>query len=356
MEAIFQNFNELAGIVSGSVNVLSNFATDCWHAIPIHESALSILQASNRICGIVPAADPGILATGGSVVSIAFAAAITYSDIPEETLSIMRRWHGSIDDQFSNIDNLVTLIQSHSAWSSPPSFSEIVTNRTTLATLIQKCRSGSGSSNDRGQRSYLLKYTIGLCLTNVKLWAYTQYNSTSVNFTLYDLHSLGFLLPSEMGGRHSRSTPTDVVAEVKVTILSADVIKAVVDQASEDNAALTVHGWPTGVKMALIVILSADGQTEVYRQHTTRLHTEIKMPDGSHGKQFIIKAAFLKHVDDVPKFGPQPTFTMPYSTEDLNRILDHQHHEEFESHIREIENLRRQLEQLQSSVGKQSGS
>jgi hypothetical protein len=61
-------------------------------------------------------------------------------------------------------------------------------------------------------------------------------------------------------------------------------------------------------------------------------------------------------VDDVPKFGSQPTFTMPYSTGDQNSILDRQHHEEFESHIREIENLRRQLEQLQSSVGKQSGS
>jgi hypothetical protein len=55
MGKIFQNFNEWAGIVFGGVNVLSNFAADCWHAIPVHDSALNIMQASNRICGIVPA-------------------------------------------------------------------------------------------------------------------------------------------------------------------------------------------------------------------------------------------------------------------------------------------------------------
>jgi hypothetical protein len=33
------------------------------------------------------------------------------------------------------------------------------------------------------------------------------------------------------------------------------------------------------------------------------------MPEGSHGRQYVIKAAFLKHPDDEPKFGPQPTFT-----------------------------------------------
>jgi multidrug efflux pump subunit AcrB len=33
------------------------------------------------------------------------------------------------------------------------------------------------------------------------------------------------------------------------------------------------------------------------------------MPDGSHGKQFIVKASFLKHGDD------EPTFSMPLTTE-----------------------------------------
>jgi hypothetical protein len=64
------------------------------------------------------------------------------------------------------------------------------------------------------------------------------------------------------------------------------------------------------------------------------------------GRQFVIKAAFLKHPDDEPEFDPQPTFTMPYPTEDLIHTLDRQHHEEYESHIREPENHRREPENL----------
>jgi hypothetical protein len=41
------------------------------------------------------------------------------------------------------------------------------------------------------------------------------------------------------------------------------------------------------------------------------------MPPGSHGKQFVIRAAFLKHPDDVPYFGNSPTFSMPLTTGDL---------------------------------------
>jgi hypothetical protein len=41
------------------------------------------------------------------------------------------------------------------------------------------------------------------------------------------------------------------------------------------------------------------------------------MPDGSYGKQFIIKSSFLKHVDDEPHFGNKPKFSMPLMTEDL---------------------------------------
>jgi hypothetical protein len=41
------------------------------------------------------------------------------------------------------------------------------------------------------------------------------------------------------------------------------------------------------------------------------------MPSGSRGKLFIIRAAFLRHVDDKPRFGPEPTFFMPLTTEDL---------------------------------------
>jgi hypothetical protein len=63
---------------------------------------------------------------------------------------------------------------------------------------------------------------------------------------------------------------------------------------------------------------------------TTRLYNQIKMPDNSHGKLFIVKAAFLKHPSDVPIFGPQPTFTMPFSTEDIVPNLARRRSEEAE--------------------------
>jgi hypothetical protein len=293
-----------------------------------------------------PVIDWRILPVIAGIVALAFAAstAITYADIPEEILASVRRWHGSIDDQFGNIDSLVTTIQSHS-WGTPPQvFSQIVTNRTQLSALILKCRSNNASPVDRGQRNVLLKTTVGLCLGQMKVWAYSQYYASVM--TINDLHSLGFLLPGETGGHHSRAEATRVVAEVKVTILSADVINVVIDQSATDNAALVKHGWPPGVHTAVIVITSDDGKTEVLRLNTTRLYNEIKMPEGSHGKQFIIRAAFLRHLNDEPIFGPQPTFSMPLTTLDLAAIHDRQHHEEFEEHVREVERQRQELEQI----------
>jgi hypothetical protein len=55
-------------------------------------------------------------------------------------------------------------------------------------------------------------------------------------------------------------------------------------------------------------------------------------------------------VDDDPKFGPEPTFSMPYNTEDLADTLDQQHHQEFEDNIREIERRRQELEQMEKDL------
>jgi hypothetical protein len=59
------------------------------------------------------------------------------------------------------------------------------------------------------------------------------------------------------------------------------------------------------------------------------------MPDGSHGKQFIIKASFLRHVNDEPRFGNEPTFSIPLTTEDLAASLDRRHHADFEVQVQE---------------------
>jgi hypothetical protein len=138
--------------------------------------------------------------------------------------------------------------------------------------------------------------------------------------------------------------PAGIKAEVKVSIVNEDFIRVVIDQSAGENAAQVVHGWPPGVKNALIVITADDGKTEVYRQFTTRLHNDIRMPANSRGKLFIIKASFLKHIDDKPRFSNAPTFSMPLTTNDLAIILDRQVHEEYEVHVREIERQRQEVE------------
>ena len=100
----------------------------------------------------------------------------------------------------------------------------------------------------------------------------------------------------------------------------------------------------------MIVIIAADGVTEVYRQLTTHLHNDIRMPEGSRGQQFVVKAAFLRHVDDEPRFGNEPTFSMPRTTTDLLAILDRQHHEDYEAQLQAAERHRQEIERLNDEL------
>ncbi|MDR1259040.1 MAG: hypothetical protein LBK65_07180 [Tannerellaceae bacterium] len=272
----------------------------------------------------------------------------TLSNLNEALLAAVRRWHGSIEDQFSNIDNIVKQFDAHPSWPVPMYISgQLASDYDQLDVLVKKCRTISASQFERQQRNTLLKSTVGLCLDQIRLWAYGERPSGAM--TDDDIHSLGFLLPGENGGRHERVEATDVVPEVKVTIVSADFIRVVIDQAAGENAAQVVHGWPTGVSIARIVITSSDGKTVVYDKMTSHLHNDIRMPEGSHGKQFMIKASFLRHVDDESRFGAEPTFSMPLATEDLVAALDRQHYEEFEARIRAVESHRQEIENLQAA-------
>jgi len=287
----------------------------------------------------------------GNGVALAFAlGAVAYSNLSEGVLASIRRWHGSIDEQFGNIDNLVNLIEAHqTTWNIPPDlFQQLTNDHSQLQTLINKCRTSAASTADRTLRNSLLKSTVGLCLLQVRIWAYGQFTANAL--TADDVHLLGFLLPGESGGHHDRTEATDTVAEVKVRVINEDNVRIVIDRSAGENAGQVLHGWPSGVHNALIVITAADGKTEVYRQLTTRLHNDVGMPDGSHGKQFIVKASFLKHVNDEPRFGNEPTFSMPLTTEDLAATLDRQHHENFEAQMQEVERQRREIEQLHSEL------
>jgi hypothetical protein len=258
---------------------------------------------------VVPYAD------SDSVTFVIAAGALTY--IPESLHSVIRQWNGSIDKKFENIDNLVSVVLvNQQSWQMPENLlTQLCNNHNRLQTLINKCRSVTGSTADRTERNTLLKSTVTLCLIDVKIWAFGKYSDGVM--TADDVHLLGFRLPGEAGGYHGRIEATNVIPEVKVKIINEDFIRVVIDRSAGENAARAAHGWPHRVKNAVIVITAADGKTEVCRLFTTRLYNDIHMPEGSHGKQFIIKAAFLSHVSDVPRFGAEQTFSMSLTTIDL---------------------------------------
>jgi hypothetical protein len=296
------------------------------------------------------AAQPGVFPDFDGGYVYAFALGVTaFGSLPASVRTGFRRWHGSIDDQFDAIDNVVTLATSHPLWGMPSALlEELTAYRDRLRELISRCRSTSGSPADRVTRNALLKTTVGLCLLQVKVWAHAQFIAGVL--TSDDVHLLGFLLPGENGGSHLRAEATDVTAEVKTRVINEDFVRVVIDQSGGENAALVVHGWPHGVRNALIVITAADGHTEVVRKMTNHLHTDIRMPEGSRGQSFLIKAAFLRHVTDEPRFGNEPSFTMPRSTADLLAILDRQHHEDFEEQVREVERHRQEIERLHAEA------
>jgi hypothetical protein len=254
-------------------------------------------------------------------------------------------WRGGINGKFSCIDNVINLIlKNQPAWTIPPELLEdLIDRRSRLQDLINKCNTTAASPDDRLLRDSLLRTTVEICRTKIKIWAYGLYAAGTM--AAVDVHLLGFVLPGEMGGYRKRSEPTRILAETKVKAINGDFIHVIIDHSA--GKVHIAHGWPEGVKSAVIVILAADGKTETLRIHTTHMdNKDIKMPEGSRGKQFIIKSAFLKHIDDKPIFGNEQTFSMPLTTEDLVASYSSKEREmqlENERQRLEIERLKAEL-------------
>jgi hypothetical protein len=277
-------------------------------------------------CGAETLVTDAFLTLFGSGLTLAFALGFASRDpIPEGIYANIRRWRGGISDRMANIGNLLAAIEAHQpAWTIPAELLEtLAANYNRLQTLVSRCRTSASSTDDRADRNLLLASTVNLCRRQIKIWAHAACAEGLLSAA--DVRSLGFLMPGDVGGHRQRAEPTRAVAEVKVKIISSSTILVVIDQSSGESAVRLAHNWPHGVRNALIVITADDGVTEIHRQLTTRIRTLVRMPDGSHGKQFLIKAAFLRHVDDVPNFGNQPTFSIPLMTEDL--IIAHTRHE-----------------------------
>jgi hypothetical protein len=291
--------------------------------------------------------DAGIfMLMGAGGLAIAFAATLSQVDILEAVLADVKKWHGKIEEQFKNIDNVYDILSMYAlpAWNVPSAMiADLKLYRDRLQLLISACSGTHATQADRMQRDVLLKEAVSYCLIQVRMWAYNAY--AQGNMTIDALHSLRFLLPGETSGYRGRSVETNVEAEVKAHPVSADIVRVVIDQSAGENAAQVVHGWPTGVRHALLVITTEDGK-EVYREITPRLHNNITMPEGSHGKLFLAKASFLKHTNDTPRFVNQASFTMPYLTEDIASLVEKVHEEDAAQHRLEVERFEAEIRRL----------
>jgi hypothetical protein len=282
----------------------------------------------------------------GSGVVLAFAAAFSRDDIPEAVFTNVKKWHGKIKEQFENVDNAAEVIgvYAQSGWNIPPAMSaKLKTYADRLRVLIGRCDHDHASRADRMERDSVLKEAVSYCLLQVRMLVYHQF--AEGNMTLDDVHLLRFLMPGETAGRRERSEETNAEAEVKAHPVSANEVRIVIDQAAATNAGQVVHGWPKGIRHALLIITTKEGE-EVYREITTSLHNNVSMPEGSHGKMFLVKASFLKHVNDTPRFRQEDTFTMPYMVEDIASLVSKMHEEDAENHRLEVERLEAEIRRL----------
>jgi hypothetical protein len=257
-------------------------------------------------------------------------------------LSHTRRWHGTADKKFINIFDLVKIVKNNqTTWKMPDEmYNTLTSNYDQLHKLISLCKTTFGSKNDRMRRDALLRETVFMCRFYVKMWAYGRFAEGVMNAS--DIHGLGFLMPGENGGRHKRKLPTDHKPHVTVTTLGSDAIH--INIFNTNDEVIVLHGWPEGVRNALFVVETPDGKQEILRRFTTKRHNRVEIPDGHHGEQLTVRAAFLRHVADTPLFGPTAYFTLPIETTDLLQKIN-------QKYVDEIEALKKELERVKKVAG-----
>jgi hypothetical protein len=287
-----------------------------------------------------------LLAAGGALLSPASALVGEPAKMQESFRAAARRWHGNIGERFANIDHLVRVAEEHQKeWKMPDDlFDTLIDLRDQLEIIVPHCLSGDVRPTDRAERDRLLANGVYLCRNPVKEWAYGKLADGTM--TVDDIHSLCLFAPGDIGGHRTRTSETNELAKLAVQVIGSDMVRIVFTHSAGKNAVGATHGWPTGVRYALIVIRAVADRSEVIRRITTRRYNTIAMPQGSHGKHFLVQVALLKHVEDTPRFGPQQTFTLPLSTEEIFQSRVEKESNEMEEMRRKMERMAAELEVL----------
>jgi hypothetical protein len=237
-------------------------------------------------------------------------------DASEALHTIVKNWHGSMDAQFTNIENMFSVLKSlQSTWKAPKKMMVVLEEKVPeLDKIIKKCRGRNAGLVDFDMRRSLIKELVHFSLETVRYVVFGAYAMKEI--TIHDVHRMGFMLMSESGGARTRSKPNKVQAEAKVLVEDYSNINVVVDKSAHEEAGPATEGWPKGANAVKIVITDTHGK-EVLQMMSSRLHTQIRMPEGSRGKQFVLRAAFLRHLDDDPVYSSEVTFTMPLMIRDI---------------------------------------
>jgi hypothetical protein len=237
-------------------------------------------------------------------------------DASEALHTVVKNWHGSLDAQFTNIENLYSGLQAlQPTWGVPMQLMTVLADKVPLLEkAVMKCRERNAGPVDFDIRRSLTKELVDFSLDTARNIVFGAYGQKEI--TIHDVHRLGFMLMSESGGAHGRAIPNKVQAEAKVQVMDYSNINLVVDKASHEDAGPVTEGWPEGAKTVKVLISDIHGK-EVLQLMSAHLHTQIHLPDWVRGKQLVLRAAFLKHVDDEPVYSNEVTFTMPLMIRDI---------------------------------------
>jgi hypothetical protein len=256
------------------------------------------------------------IAGKGRIVTICTIGSMENEALYEELRRVAKNWRGKQDARYTNIVNMYNTMKSmQPAWKIPEPVMSVLDEKVPeLVKIVEICQGRNAGSLDRAARRGLTAELVNFSLGTVKNVAYGAYAVGDI--TLRDVHALGFMLAGESGGAHARSKPNKVQAEAKVEVIDYSSINLVVDKAAHENAGPVAKGWPKGARSVKVVIEDTDGK-EVLVAMSSQLHTRIRMPEGSRGKQFVLRAAFLRHLDDDPVYSGEVMFTMPLMIRDI---------------------------------------
>jgi hypothetical protein len=233
-----------------------------------------------------------------------------------EQVRLNKGWHKSITEKMhclTNLDNKLTLDGEY--WGMDPA---VLTQNHALYVQIEPYYTLYLSGDARNSELVIFRRLLGedveYALDVVKPDAIGRCGVGAMDIS--DLNSLGFLMPNQGKGRHERSGENEIVPETNAKVTAIDTVMVTVDNALDKHGNRTKGSKPKGVKQILIVLQDEKG-VEIFNKMFTKTQVYIDIDQKYRGEIILVRAAFLKHVDDTPHFGEPVAVSMPKDIADI---------------------------------------